>query len=81
MARWEERAATREDKSLSDASRVDVAGGEGVAESPALAEVRVSTCEVRKVTEAPISLTMATSWARRWAMASCLSGKVGVEAL
>jgi len=70
VVRWEERAATREDRSLRDASRVDVAGGEGVAESPAWAEVRLSTCEVRKVTEAPRSLTMAISWARRGAMAS-----------
>jgi len=59
VARWQERAATREDKSLRDASRVDVAGGEGVAEGPAWAEVRVSTSEVRKVTEAPRSLTRA----------------------
>ena len=35
MARWEERAATPEDKSLRDASRLSVAGGEGVAECPA----------------------------------------------
>ena len=61
MARWEKRAATREDKSLRDASRLDVAGGEGVAEHPAWAEVRDSTCEVKKVTEAPRSLTMAMS--------------------
>jgi len=27
---WEERAATREDKSLREASRLDVAGGEGL---------------------------------------------------
>jgi len=32
VARCEERAATREDKSLRDPSRLDVAGGEGVAE-------------------------------------------------
>jgi len=70
VARWEERAATQEDKFLRDASRVDVARGEGVAERPAWAEVRVSTCEVRKVTEAPRSLTMAISWARRGVMAS-----------
>jgi len=35
VARCEERAATREDKSLRDASRLDVAGGEGVAERSA----------------------------------------------
>jgi len=62
VARWEERAATREDKSLGDASRLDVGGGKGVAEHPTWAEVRFSTCEVRKVTEAPRSLTMAISW-------------------
>ena len=54
----EERPATREDKSLRDASRLDVAGGEGVAERSAWAEVRDSTCEVKKVTEALRSLTM-----------------------
>jgi len=70
VALWEERAAMREDKSLRDASRVDVAGGEGVAEGPAWVEVRVATCEVRKVTEAPRLLTMAISWARRGVMAS-----------
>jgi len=43
VARWEERAATREDKSLRDASRLDVAGGEGVAERPTWVEVRFST--------------------------------------
>ena len=58
MARCEERAATREDKSWRDASRLDVAGGEGVAERSAWAEVRDSTCEVKNVTEAPRSLTM-----------------------
>ena len=70
MARWEERAATREDKSLKGASRLDVAGGEGVAEHPAWAEVRVSTCEVRKVTVAPRSLTIAMSRVRRGGIAS-----------
>jgi len=70
VALWEERAATREDKSLRDASRLDVAGGEGVAEHPAWVEVRFPTWDVRKVTQAPRSLTMATSWARRGAMAS-----------
>jgi len=70
VTQWEERAATREDKSLRDASRLDVAGGEGVAERPAWAEVRFSTCKVRKVTEAPRSLTMAISWVRRGAIAS-----------
>ena len=70
MARWENRAATREDKSLRDASRLDVAGGEGVAECPAWGEVRFSTWDVRKVTEALRSLTMATSWATGGAMAS-----------
>ena len=70
MARYEERAATREDKSLSDTSRLVVAGGEGVAERSAWAEVRDSTCEVKKVTEAPRSLTMSMSWARRGAIAS-----------
>jgi len=64
------RAATREDKSLRDASWWDVAGGEGVAERSAWAEVKVSTCEVKKVTEAPRSLTMAMSWARSGAIAS-----------
>ena len=81
MARSEERAATREDKSLRDASRLEVAGGEGVAERSAWAEVRVSTCEVKKVTEAPRSLTMAMSWARSGAIASWLSGKVAADAL
>jgi len=47
-----------------------VAGGEGVAERSAWAEASVSTCEVRKVTEAPRSLTMVMSWARRGAIAS-----------
>ena len=61
VVRWKERAATREDKSLRDASRLDVAGGKGVAKYPAWAEVRFSTSEVRKVTEAPRSLTMAIS--------------------
>jgi len=75
-----ERAAIREDKSLRDASRVDMAGGEGVSERPAWVEVRVSTCEVRKVTEAPRWLTMVMSWARRGAMASWLSAKVAAEA-
>jgi len=42
VARCEERAATREDKSLRDASRLDVAGGEGVAERSAWAEVRLN---------------------------------------
>ena len=81
MARCEERAATREDNSLRDASRLDVAGGEGVAERSASEEVRDSTCEVKKVTEAPMSLTMAMSWARRGAIASWLSGKVAADAL
>ena len=70
MAWWEERAATWEDKSLRDVSRLDVATGERVAERPAWAEVRFPTWDVRKVTEAPRSLTMATSWARRGVMAS-----------
>jgi len=70
VARCEERAATREDKSLRDASRLDVAGGKEVAERSAWAEVRDSTCEVRKVTEAPRSLTMGVSWARRGAIPS-----------
>ena len=70
MARCEERAATREDKSLRDASRLDMAGGDGVAEGSAWAEVRDSTCKVKKVTESPRSLTMAMSWARRGAIAS-----------
>jgi len=47
-----------------------VAGSEGVAPRSAWAEVTVSTCEVRKVTEAPRSLTMAMSCARRGAIAS-----------
>jgi len=81
VAGWEERAPTREDKSLRDPFRVDVAGREGVAEPPGWAEVSVSTSEVRKVTEAPRSLTMAISWARRGVMASRLSGKVAAEAL
>jgi len=58
VARCEEGAATREDKSLRDATRLDVAGGEGVADRSAWEEVRDSTCEVKKVTEAPRSLTM-----------------------
>jgi len=70
VARCEEKAATQEDKFLRDASRVDVAGGEGVAERSAWAEVKDSTCEDRKVTEAPRSLTIAMSWARRGAIAS-----------
>jgi len=70
VARWEDREATRENKCLRDTSRLDVAGGDGVAEPPAWAEVRVSTCEVRNVTEAPRSLTMALSSARRGAIAS-----------
>jgi len=70
VARCEERAATREDKSLRDASRLDEAGGEGVAQRSAWVEVRDSTCEVKKVTEAPRSLTMAMSWARRGEIAS-----------
>ena len=61
MARWEERAATREDKSLRDASRLDVTDGEEVAECPDWAEVMVSTWVVRKFTDAPRSLTMAIS--------------------
>ena len=61
MAQWEERAAIREDKSWRDASRLDVAGGEGGAERPAWSEVRVSTCKVKKVTQAPRSLTMVIS--------------------
>jgi len=81
VARWEERAATGEDKSLRDASRLDVADGEGVAECPAWAEARFPTCEVRKVTEAPRSLTMAMSWAKRGTRASWLSGKVAAEGL
>ena len=81
MAQCEERAATREDKSLRDASRLDVAGGEGVAERSAWAEVWDSTCEVKKVTEAPRSLTMAMSWATRGAIASWISGKAAAEAL
>jgi len=44
-----------------DASRFDVAGGAGVAEHSAYAEVRVSTCELKKVTEAPRSLTITMS--------------------
>jgi len=44
VARCEERAATREDRSLRDTSRLDVAGGEGVPERSAWAEVRDSTC-------------------------------------
>ena len=71
----------REDKSWRDASRVDVAGGKGVADGPAWVEVRVSTCEVRKITEAPRSLTMAIHSARRGAMANWLSGKVAAKAL
>jgi len=70
VARSKERGATREDKSLRDASRLDVAGGEGVAERSAWAEVRVSACEVKKVTEAPRVLTMAMRRARRGAIAS-----------
>jgi len=35
VARCEERAATQEDKSLRDASRLDEAGGEGVADRAA----------------------------------------------
>ena len=70
MARCEERAATTEDKSLIDASRLDGAGGEGVAELSTWAQVRASTCEVRKVTEPPRALTMAMSWGRRGAIAS-----------
>jgi len=61
VARCEPRAATREDKSLRDASRLDVAGGEGVAERSARAEARDSTCQVKKVTEARRSLTIAMS--------------------
>jgi len=61
VARWEERAPTREDESLRDALRLDVAGGEGVVDRPPWVEVRVSTCEVKKVTEAPRSLTLAMS--------------------
>jgi len=53
VAQCEERAATREDKSLREASRLDVAGGVGVAERSAWVEVRDSTCKVKKVTEAP----------------------------
>jgi len=81
LARFEERAATREDKSVQAASRLHVAGGEGVAERSAWAEVRDSTCEVKKVTEAPRSLTMAMSCARRAAIASWLSGKVAAVPL
>ena len=80
MASWKERAATGEDKSLRDASRLDMAGGEGVAERSAWAEVRDSTCKVKKVTEAPRSLTMAMSGVRRGAIASWLSEKVTAEA-
>jgi len=81
VVRCEERAATQEDKSLRDAFRLDVAGSEGVAENSPWVEVRDSTWEVKKVTEAPRSLTMAISWARRGAIASWLSGKVAAEAL
>ena len=70
MARSEDRAATREDKSLRDASRLDVSGGERVAERPASAEARFSTWDVKKVMETLRALTMATSCARRGAMAS-----------
>ena len=70
MTRCAERAATQEDKSLRDASRLDVVGCEGVAERAAWAGVRDSTGEVKKVTEAPRSLTMAMSWARKGAIAS-----------
>jgi len=65
VARCEETVATREDKSLRGASRLHVAGVEGVAERSAWTEVRVSNCEVRKVRAAPRSLTMAMSLARR----------------
>jgi len=81
VAWCEPRAATREDKSLRDACRLDVAGGEGVAERSAWADVRDSTGEVRTVTEAPRSLTMVMSWARRGAKGSWLSGKVAADAL
>ena len=70
MARWEERAATPEDKFFRGASRLDVAGGEGVAECPAWVQVTFTTCKVKKVMEAQRPLTMAISWARRGAMAS-----------
>jgi len=70
VGRCAERAATGEDKSLTDAARLEVARGEGVAESSAWAEVRVSTCEVKNVTEAARSLTIAMSWARSGAIAS-----------
>jgi len=56
--------------SLSDATRLDVARSERVAERSAWAEVSDSTCEVRKVTEVPRSLTMTMSRARRGAIAS-----------
>ena len=81
MGRCEERAATREDKCLRDASRLDVASGETVAEHSALVGVRDSTCEVKKGTEVPRSLTKAVSRASRGAIASWLSGKVAAEGL
>ena len=40
VARCEERAATGKDRLLRDASRLDVAGGEGVAEATSWADVR-----------------------------------------
>ena len=70
MARWEERAARPEDKSFRDSLRLDVAGGTGMAQRPAWAEVNFSTCQIREVTESPWSLTTAIGWARRGAMAS-----------
>jgi len=70
VARRKERVATGKDKSLREASKLDVAGGKGVAECPAWGQVRISTCEVRNIKEAPRSLAMAISWARRGAIAS-----------
>jgi len=47
-----------------------VAGSGEVAGCPDWVEVRLSTCEVRKVTVAPRGLTMAISGARTGAKAS-----------
>jgi len=65
VAWWVERGATSEARSFTEASRLVVAIGERVAELASWVEESLSTLVVRKVTEWPRSLTMATSWVRR----------------
>ena len=69
VAQLAERGATPEDRSLRDSSRLDMGGGEGVAEQTSWGDERLSTWAVRKVTEGPMSFSMAISGARRGARA------------